>query len=545
MAAHHDSVARSLQPPDRAAIAAPNSAAQGLGTRQVATDIGCKSARTPLASLEDCPVQCTDAETVNTISMAIKPNSGNRRLLVITYYFPPDGSVGGQRWAGLSKYLARLGWEVHVVTASTFDTGPDIPGVHRHVRHRRRTLNDVYRAAAGRLRQSRGANRQLSTGNPGPQQQVPVRNPVGQRRSARLRPLAAIRRILGDSLLLPDPGRGWIGRAAAAARALLREQNFDVVITSGPPHSAHIAGLLATRGRDTPFWIDMRDPWSRVHEYHMPADWLIRAERFLLRGLERLVFPAAARVLVNTREFASVLKADEPDLDVLWFPNGIDLELLPTRNVREVEQGTIAYVGSLYAKENLSSVLAAIHAVVRDRPEAASTLRLDVVGPIDTPNRNQLQEEVAAADLTSLVRIHGVLPRVQALALLSRSQLALVLAQGLPMSVPAKLYESVGLGVPTLVIGESTSAAVCEARRIGAMTLDDGDVDGVRSIVEDMLAGRMRAKIDSQTPISYEDLAVKMDRLLEDAVGQRHDRSDTRTSHPGNPQPSTTFIAPR
>jgi hypothetical protein len=493
--------------------------------------------------LEAWPVQFTDAETVHTTSMAIKPNPAIRRLLVITYYFPPDGSVGGQRWAGLSKYLVRLGWEVHVVTASALGTASEIPGVHRHVRHRRRTLNDVYRAVAGRLRQSRGMNRKLPTGNPGPQQQS-TRNPGGQRRSALLRPLAAIRRVLGDSLLLPDPGRGWVARAAGAARGLLRQKNFEVVITSGPPHTAHVAGRLATRGRDTPFWIDMRDPWSRGHEYHMPADWLIRAERFLLRRLERFVFPAAVRVLVNTREFASVLKADEPDLDVLWFPNGIDLELLPTRDVRLVEQGSIAYVGSLYAKESLSSVIAAMQAVVRDRPEAAARIRLDVVGSIDTPNRNQLQEEVAATGLTSLVKIHGVLPRVQALELLSRSQLALVLAQGLPVSVPAKLYESVGLGVPTLVIGESTSAAVCEARRIGAMTLDDGDVDGVRSIVEDMLAGRLPARIYPQTPISYEELAVKMDRLLEDAVGQRHDRSESRTSHPGNPRPATTFIAP-
>jgi hypothetical protein len=45
-------------------------------------------------------------------------NPAKRRLLVITYHFPPDGSVGGQRWAGLSKYLARLGWEVHVITAA-------------------------------------------------------------------------------------------------------------------------------------------------------------------------------------------------------------------------------------------------------------------------------------------------------------------------------------------------------------------------------------------------------------------------------------------
>ena len=84
--------------------------------------------------------------------MGIKHNPDVPRLLVITYHFPPDGAIGGQRWAGLSKYLARLGWEVHVVTAAAEGSQPSIPGVYRHYCCRRRTLNDVYRAAAHRLR---------------------------------------------------------------------------------------------------------------------------------------------------------------------------------------------------------------------------------------------------------------------------------------------------------------------------------------------------------------------------------------------------------
>jgi glycosyltransferase involved in cell wall biosynthesis len=321
---------------------------------------------------------------------------------------------------------------------------------------------------------------------------------------------------------LPDHARGWVGRAARAARALLREQEFDLVITSGPPHSAHFAGLLATWGRNTQFWIDMRDPWSMTHEAHLAENRVIRAERFFLRRLERLVFPRAARIIVNTREFVSVLKADEPGLDVRWFPNGVDLEQLPTRDPDAVEQGSIAYVGTLYGNRNLSSVLAALGTLARDRPEAAATLRLNIAGPLESPHREQMQEEIAAAGLTSLVSIHGVVPRAQALELLRRSHLALVLAQDQPMCVPAKLYESVGLGVPTLVIAEETSAAASEARRIGAMTLDGSDVEGMLALLEDLLARRIPTMIAARTPVSYEELAVQMDRVLRDAVERPH-----------------------
>ena len=439
--------------------------------------------------------------------MRITRSSDVRRLLVITYHFPPDGAIGGQRWAGLSKYLARLGWEVHVITASAADAEQPAPNVHRHFRPRRRTLNDVYKAVAGRFRQRARTDHQ-------PLREISARLPS----FSPMRPVAAVRRILGRSMYLPDDGRGWVSPATSAARALLRERQFDVVITSGPPHSAHFAGLVATLGRDVQFWIDMRDPWSLTHELGAPDDWYVRAERVLLRQLERLVFPRAAKVIVNTLQFELALRAGEPDLDVRCFPNGVDLEQLPPRDVRSVEEGSIAYVGTLYAGRNLSSVCAAMRALLSDKPNAAATLRLNVAGPMESPHRQQLRDDIAAAGLTSVVNIHGLVSHAQALELLSRSHLSLVLAQDQPMQVPAKLYESVGLGVPTLVIAEETSAAACEARRIGAMTVDGANVEGLRSLLEDLVAGRIPTKIEPRTPISYAYLAQEWDSLLRESL---------------------------
>ena len=442
-----------------------------------------------------------------SLSMSKTRSSDVRRLLVITYHFPPDGAIGGQRWAGLSKYLGRLGWDVHVITASAPGSEESTPNVYRHFRRRRRTLNDVYNAVAGRFKRRSSRDR------------PPVRENAGRPRSfSPLKPVAAVRRILGSSMYLPDVGRGWVAAAAGAARALLREQNFDAVITSGPPHSAHFAGVAATIGRDEPLWIDMRDPWSLTHKLGAPDDWIVRAERFMLRQLERVVFPRASRVIANTLQFALALGAAEPDLDVKCLPNGVDMEQVPPRDVRIIQQGSMAYVGTLYAGRNLSSVCVAMQELLKDKPEAAANLRLNVVGPIESLTRKQLEDDIAAAGLTSVVNIRGVLPRAEALELLRRSQLSLVLAQNQPMQVPAKIYESVGLCVPTLVIAEEASAAACEARRIGAMTLDAADVRGLRSLLDDMLAGRIPTEIEPKTPISYEYLAVQWDQLLRESL---------------------------
>ena len=440
-----------------------------------------------------------------------------RRLLIITYHFPPDGSIGGQRWAGLSKYLARLGWEIHVITMSP-GASNSTPWIRRHVPARRRTFNDVYKKVVKRFRREPANDfAPLAEASPEPRALPRVHRPVSAVRSSLERLLVDARRIIADAMVLPDRARGWVTRAGAAGRRLLAERQFDAVIASGPPHSIYFSGLLATLGSDVPFWIDMRDPWSMTHEMHLPLDRVIGAERAFLKGLEGFILPRAAKVLVNTREFASVLKTQQPGVDIVHFPNGIDLEALPARPSDDVAPCSIAYVGTLYANRNLSSVFAAIASIVRDRPDAVGRLRLEVAGPFESPHRERMHDDIAAAGLQSVVKIHGVIPRESALELLRKSHLALVLAQDQPLCVPAKIYESVGLGVPTLVIAEEASAAAREAQRIGAIALEDGDVEGMRVVIEDLLAARIPMTIEPKAPISYEELAVQMDRLLRSA----------------------------
>jgi glycosyltransferase involved in cell wall biosynthesis len=447
------------------------------------------------------------AQTHNSISMNAK-RGAVRRLLIITYHFPPDGAIGGQRWAGLSKYLARLGWEVHIVTASPPYSGEEHSNVHRHFCHPRRTFNDLYRSAIGRLRSAaRAPNDRDASAD------------LSQRpRFSWLRPFSALRQVIASSMYFPDYGRGWISRAANVARALLEEHEFDVVVTSGPPHSVHFVGLFAVRGRPEPLWIDMRDPWAASPAGHGPQDQLFRAERFLLSRLEKLLFQRASKVIANTLEFATALSAAEATLDVVYFPNGIDLEQLPTRDPSNVQRCSIACLGTLYAGRNLSSVLGAMRAVLAERPEDGAALRLRIAGPIESAHREQLLEEIATSALGEAVDIYGVIPRMRALDLLNQSHLALVLAQDQPMQVPAKLYECVGLGAATVVITEETSAAAREGRRIGAFVLVDGDIDGLRSILNEMLDGRLPTKIEATAPISYQELGVQMDRLLREAL---------------------------
>lgn len=431
---------------------------------------------------------------------------------MITYHFPPDGAVGGLRWSGLSKYLARLGWEVHIVTSAHGIDADAAPGVHRHVCVRRRTLNDAYRS----LRERRAAR-----GGPIPAADaaVPGVAPSARAMLPRLAGAALHALRVGCSMALdfPDDGRGWVTRAGMTARRLMRQQPFDVVLTSGPPHSAHYAGIVATAGTGIPHVIDMRDPWR-----DMSREWPGYAVKSRLFGyLEDMMFHSTKHVLVNTREFAESLAATRPSLAVSHVSNGTDLESLPRRSADLFEGMSLVYAGTVYMGRSFNTLLSALEGVARARPDAASRITLRIAGRMGSAQAELLRVELDRRGLGGMVKLYGPLPRTEALDLLRRSHLALVLAQGQPTQIPAKLYECVGIGIPTLVVAESASAASREARRIGGLTVEPDDDAGMRRVLDALLDGAIDTTIPPSVPISYEALARQTDRLLRLAAPSR------------------------
>ncbi len=252
------------------------------------------------------------AEAVIRTKRPVSSFSTPRRLLVITYHFPPDGAVGGLRWAGLSKYLARRGWDIHVITAADQKDRPQVPGVTVHHCPRSRTINDVYKDWVTGRRARMSAAAPAAAAAKGASQPVAASGGECAPRNESIR--ERTRRTLGAAIAFPDYARGWVFRAAALAQSLQTSVTFDVVVSSGPPHSAHIAGVLACFGRHSTYVADLRDPWSPT-----AGAQALNNSRWMgatLAGLERIVFARANRVIVNTPEFAGVLRTTKPALAV-------------------------------------------------------------------------------------------------------------------------------------------------------------------------------------------------------------------------------------
>jgi glycosyltransferase involved in cell wall biosynthesis len=429
------------------------------------------------------------------------------RLLVMTYHFPPDGAIGGRRWAGLTKYLARSGWDIAVLTAARqTDTAPG-KGITVHTVPRASTLNDRYNAVAAHLRGLRTHDRA----------ELDLARSTPQTWSSGFGGWA--RKEMAAWLSFPDQSRGWIGRATVQARRLLRRAPPDLVISSGPPHSAHIVARAALAGTRVPHIVDLRDPWvaGNVCEDGHRANSRMR----LLGALERNVLANATCMIATTRELADVLKSHYRRADVRWIPNGVDPELISAIDPDPYPGLSIAHIGTLYLGRDLGPVLLALSRFLRRNPAAAAAgTALRVAGFVAADRGKAFASQVREQGLQEFVHVLGPLEHRDAIAVLNRSSLAVVLAQQQPLQVPAKLYEAVGLSVPTLVIAEPDSASAREGERIGALVAAPEETERICSILEGLWACGNEPRRSPVAAVRYDAIATRVDALLREHVNK-------------------------
>jgi hypothetical protein len=397
-----------------------------------------------------------------------------RRLLLLSFHAPPEPAIGGLRWWGLSRHLAKRGWAVHMITAALGASGEPVPaGMVVETAERRTTLRDRYRA----VRKAQVAGNMARRG--------PAPTPKASANGRAARPVT-LRSNLAALLSFPDQGRGWLLRAAAATRRAVRDFEPGVIVSTGPPHSVHLAAALGSAGSGIPRVMDYRDPWTHSSNPYTARGWSLNAQR----RLERASISRAALVLTTTREVRDAVQRDHPGARVAWLPNGVDTDTLPSRPARGFPGLCMTHLGSLYFNRSPVPALRAFAAFLARHPaaaEAGSTLRF--VGSVSTDFRPVLDATIAELGIRERVQATGMMPREGALEILAKSQVALVLAQGQATMVPAKLYECVAMGLPTLVVTEHDSATAAEAKRLGAAVHDPEDEQGIADTLSRVWSG--------------------------------------------------------
>jgi glycosyltransferase involved in cell wall biosynthesis len=355
------------------------------------------------------------------------------RILVVTYYWPPAGGPGVQRWLKTSKALVELGHDLEVLTVSpekaTYPLlDPSlIPEVSELTVHHT-SARDWF-----------GAYQKLTR-----RKEVPFSGFANQ--AGRPGPIQRLSRWIRGNFFLPDPRRGWNGYALSKARQLHARLPFDVVITTGPPHSTHLIGRSLKRQLGIAWWADFRDPWTDIYYYEQfyPTPWARSHDS----SLEHSVLTEADRVLTVSKDLVRLFEEKVPDVQQRChvLPNGYDpfdfTEGLQPNNA----VFTLTYTGTLTLDYPVSSVESALTQVL----EAGNALCLRLVGrPANefVASMEALENRYTHFKLENL----GYLPHTESVGFLQASDALLLLIPDLPNNkgiLTGKIFEYIGSGRP-------------------------------------------------------------------------------------------------
>lgn len=372
-----------------------------------------------------------------------------RQLLFITYYFPPSGGSGVQRSLKFVKYLEAFGWRPTVLTVRPEHASyPDLdPGLAAEIPLstpvERTPAWDPYALYANLL--GRSKKDVVSTGFLG-------------EAHANLR--QRIARWMRANVFLPDARVGWVPFAAARAHNLLEQGSFDAMVTTGPPHSAHLTGLLMRRIHRTPWLIDLRDPWTGIDYYEeLP---MTAAARAVDGWLETLVLNNADAGTVVSEAMGRELLSRAP-ISLKIVPNGFDPADFEGLDARpSADRFVIGHVGSLNMARNpevLWKALAELRA-----PERMPALRIALTGNVEPA----VLSAAAEYGLGHLIDTFPFVPHAAAVERMRRATMLLLSVNQVPGDdgiVTGKLYEYVASGRPVLGIGPPAGDA---ARVLGA-----------------------------------------------------------------------------
>ncbi len=229
-----------------------------------------------------------------------------KRLLIITYYWPPTGGSGVQRWVKFSKYLPEFGWQPIVYTpanpeqlARDESLLKDIPACAEVIKTHITEPYELYRRLTG--------------GKAGKEV-----NPVNaQQKTWKQRLSLWIR----GNCFIPDPRVGWVRPSVRFLKKYLREHPVDAVVTTGPPQSVHLIGLRLKKALGLRWIADFRDPWTEMFYYKHLG--LSAAADRRHRRLEQAVLDGADKIISVSPPVAADFQA-RTKTPVVLITNGFD-----------------------------------------------------------------------------------------------------------------------------------------------------------------------------------------------------------------------------
>lgn len=370
-------------------------------------------------------------------------SQGPRRVLVVSYFFPPFRTVGGLRISKHTKFLPGFGWDPVVLTADWNDGPPDMPVYVPESSVARVAPAFDIAAVPRRLLGGRG---------------LPARSDNARIRRRRLSLLEAVYRQV---VCMPDAQIGW--RAPAVARGLQLIEQFRpaLIFSSSLPNTSHLVAASLSRASGLPWVAEMRDLWTENHNFRRFQPVRMLEHRWEQKVLRR------ATALVTVSEPWAVRLRDSIGRPAHVVPNGFDPDDYPPPAEPEPKRFTLRFTGMIYPGRQSPG---ALFAAIRQLAETGAVTPDDFAVSFTGPGLDPIAADIREAGIGGFASVHPPVPHREALAL-QQSATALVFLDWLRPEGrgwhSAKIYEYAGAGRPVLSIGPSDSAVASLIARTG------------------------------------------------------------------------------
>lgn len=428
----------------------------------------------------------------------------NKKILIISYYWPPSGGVGVQRWMNFALQLKSRGWDPVVLTPENpqfeikdeklLERVKDIPVFKVPIWE---PFNFFHKLTGGKDRKNVQQGLVLEKSQKSITDQIAV--------------------WVRGNLLIPDPRVFWLKNASGFAIDLIKKESIGTIITTGPPHSIHLIGRKVKRKTGVKWVADFRDPWSKWDVLQKLKTSTIALQ--VHRRLEKSILQEADTTTTVSHRLAKAFGNTEV------LHNGITVS-----KDKEVEVDsnffTVGYFGMLNELRDPSRLWLLLDQLCRENEEFGSKLRVRIGGIVSESIKEELSR---LQQLGAKVEFLGYLPHEQIQHEYKKCNLLLLLQNKSDNSewiLPVKFFEYLAAKRMILCLGKRSSdlGDLMNGKGIGEI-LNYGDVEEMRAFVLDVFEkNEIPEEADIKTLLkqfSHDTLVEKLEELLKE-LNEQH-----------------------
>lgn len=396
-----------------------------------------------------------------------------KRVLIITYYWPPSGGSGVQRWLKMSKYLPEYGWQPVIYTAKNAEYPVEDPSLEKDVCPEAEVLRQPITEPYIFYKKFLGLKKEQKV-------KAGFIDETGQQKGWKENLSVWIR----GNCFIPDARCLWVKPSVRYLKNYLKKHPVDAIISTGPPHSMHLIAMKLKEDLNIPWIADFRDPWTEIDYYgslHL-TKWADRKHH----RLEREVLTKADKVVTVSQDWARRLgRLGNRNVRIIY--NGFDQNNDAKSDVIPTERFTITYLGVLSKAQNSEKLWEVLGELVKEDDSFNKQLQIKMIGQIDSSVTKSIQEN----KLSEHVTLISYVPHDQVEQMQKSSTLLLLLllpdteirAKGL---LTGKLFEYIASGRPVLCIGpEDGDAARILKETHAGQTVSFGNKERMKETIKD------------------------------------------------------------